>query len=233
MKERLQGIVVGLLIGTLSAGSVVYAKSGVEHIQISYDNIKVYKDNQLYNLKDSSGKTVEPFVYNGTTYLPLRSAANLAGMDVTWDSKTKSIHLWDEMSGPEKVAVDMMEVCQPNYTGGVCYVYTKYDGESFPLGDKYYVSGLKFVGDSGYAEFELNGKYSEMTMMVGHVPGSLRGTGVLTFTVDGKEVEEVKLGSDQRPKEITVPLKRGNQLRIDCNGDASFAQYGLGNIKVK
>ena len=69
--------------------------------------------------------------------------------------------------------------------------------------------------------------------MVGHVPGSLNGTGVLTFTVDDKEVEEVKLGSNQRPKEITVPLKHGNQLRIDCNGDANFAQYGLGNIKVK
>lgn len=28
MKERLQGVIVGLLIGTLSAGTVVYAKGG-------------------------------------------------------------------------------------------------------------------------------------------------------------------------------------------------------------
>lgn len=115
--------IVGLLIGTLSAGSVVYAKSGIENIQISYDNIKVYKDNQLYNLKDSNGKIVEPFVFNGTTYLPLRSAAKLAGMDVTWDSKTKSIHLWDKISGAEKVAVDLMEVCPPmKRSGGVLYI---------------------------------------------------------------------------------------------------------------
>ena len=88
MKERLQGVIVGLLIGTLSAGSVVYAKGGIENIQVAYNNIKVYKDNQLYTLKDSSGKTVEPFVYNGTTYLPLRSVADLSmKKDVEYDSK--------------------------------------------------------------------------------------------------------------------------------------------------
>lgn len=40
MKERLQGGIVGLLIGTLSAGGVVYAKGGMENIHIISKCIK-------------------------------------------------------------------------------------------------------------------------------------------------------------------------------------------------
>lgn len=230
MKERLQGIIVGLLIGTLSAGSVVYAKNGIENIQISYDNIKVYKDNQLYNLKDSSGKPVEPFVYNGTTYLSLRSAANLAGMDVTWDNATKSVYLWDEMSGPEKVAVDMMEVCPPYETEWGCIVYKKNDGNSFSMAGKYYVSGLTF-DDSTFALFDLGGKYSEMTFDV----GSAFGTGNYTaiFTVDGKVVKEMKVVGSKLPENVTIPLNHGSQLRIDVFSEKLLAKCGMANITVK
>ncbi|MGN0135393.1 stalk domain-containing protein [Anaerotignum sp.] len=233
MKERLQGVIVGLLIGTLSAGTVVYAKGGIENIQVSYENIKVYKDNVKYDLKDASGKTVEPFVYNGTTYLPLRSVASLAGMDVTWESDTKSIYLWDEVSGPEKGAVDMMEVCQPTVSDD-CTVYTKNDGESFAMSENYYISGLQFWGDSAFAEFDLNGKYSEMTFTIGNGEHAFASANwIITFTVDGKEVEEIRLSKDEEPKNVTISLNKGSKLRIDCNGNENFSSCCLGNIIIK
>jgi len=37
-------------------------------------------------------KIIEPFIYNGTTYMPVRGTAKLAGMDVEWDGSTKSVY---------------------------------------------------------------------------------------------------------------------------------------------
>lgn len=230
MKERLQGVIVGLLIGTLSAGTAVYAKGGIENIQVSYDNIKVYKDNVKYDLKDASGKTVEPFVYNGTTYLPLRSVANLAGMDVTWDNATKSVYLWDEASSPEKAAVDMMKVCPPYDTDFGCDVYTKGDGLSFSMAGKHYTSGLTFEDDS-FALFNLEGHYSEMTFTIGSAFNTKDYTAI--FTVDGEVVKEMKVVGSKLPEIVTIPLDHGKQLRIDVYSEVLLAKCGIGNIIVK
>lgn len=76
MKERLKGMLVGLLIGTTVAGGTVWAGSGMKNIDVMYDNIKIYMDGELVKPKDANGQTVEPFIYNGTTYLPVRAVGN-------------------------------------------------------------------------------------------------------------------------------------------------------------
>ncbi|MCD8159106.1 MAG: copper amine oxidase N-terminal domain-containing protein [Clostridiales bacterium] len=96
MKKELKGFICGVLAAALCSSILVYGKSGYENIQVAYNNIKVYKDNVLCQLEDADGNTIEPFIYNGTTYLPLRGAATAADMDVTWDGDTKSVYLWDE-----------------------------------------------------------------------------------------------------------------------------------------
>ena len=72
MNKRLQGFVAGVLCCVLFAGIGVYAKSKTEMIEVLYNNIKIYKDNVLCELKDANGTVIEPFIYNGTTYLPVR-----------------------------------------------------------------------------------------------------------------------------------------------------------------
>ena len=68
MKERFQGLIAGVLIGATITGGVVFATTDTKTIEVLYNNIKVYKDNVLCELKDANGTTVEPFIYNGTTY---------------------------------------------------------------------------------------------------------------------------------------------------------------------
>ncbi len=41
MKKRLQGLLSGVLIGTLMAGGMVFAKQATETINVTYDNIKI------------------------------------------------------------------------------------------------------------------------------------------------------------------------------------------------
>ena len=64
MKKRLQGLIAGVLIGVTITGGVVFATTGTKTIEVLYNNIKVYKDNVLCELKDANGTSVEPFIYN-------------------------------------------------------------------------------------------------------------------------------------------------------------------------
>lgn len=181
-------------------------------------------------MKDSGGKTVEPFIYNGTTYLPLRSVANLADMDVTWDNAAKSVCLWDEVSAPEEAGADMMKVCPPYDMDFGCDVYTAGDGLSFFMAGKHYTSGLTFE-DGAFALFNLDGQYSEMTFTIGSAFNTKDYT--VIFTVDGEVVKEMKVIGSKLPETATIPLDHGKQLRIDVFSEVLLAKCGIGNITVK
>lgn len=93
MIKRLQGLVVGLLVGATITGGFVFAKSGSETIEAFYNDIKIYVDGVKIEPKDADGKGVEPFIYNGTTYLPVRAVGEAIGKKVTWDGTTQSVYL--------------------------------------------------------------------------------------------------------------------------------------------
>lgn len=230
MKERLQGVVIGIIFSAMCAGGIAIAKNTTEQIEVTYDNIKVYKDNVLCEAKDANGKTIEPFIYNGTTYLPVRGAAQLADMRVTWDGATKSIYLWDEMS--EDGNLYAMEVCPP-YETYRCDTYMASDGKSFIMANKKYTNGFSLHHD-GYAYFNLNGKYSSMEFTLGHVDGTNMDDRTYQFFVDGKMVYEHEASAADLPKSISIPLNYGLQLRIvRSDGRESWATYGFGNIVLK
>lgn len=218
MKERIQGLVAGLLIGSLGFGGTVYAISGTRNISVTYDNIKVYKDNVLCELKDSNGSTIEPFIYNGTTYMPVRGTASLADMQVTWDGANKSVYLWDEMvpSG-----TNFIQECPPYEISGLG-VQLSTKGDSFEMGGKKYSDGLVFwtAFANRYALFNLNSKYSNLTCEIGHYNDSNNDRQV-SFIVDGKVIKTVDIPAGSLPIEVSIPLTYGLQLKI-------VADYGIG-----
>lgn len=225
MKEKTQGIIIGALVGTLGFSGVAYAKSAVENISVKYDNIKVYCDNVLCDLKTSNGTKVEPFIYNGTTYLPLRAMADLAGMSVTYDGAIKSVYLWDNLVASNTY---LMEVCLPYEANGM-YIYLQINGDSFEMGGKKYSNGLKgnvWVGYN-YALFNLDGRYSTMHLTVGHLDGYSDRDRTISFIVDGRVVKEVELAAGGLPETISVPLNYGLQLKIAADG-----KVGFGDITV-
>ena len=59
MKKRLEGLTVGILIGATITGGAVFGASRTKTIEVLYNNIKVYKDNVLCELKDANGTTIE------------------------------------------------------------------------------------------------------------------------------------------------------------------------------
>ena len=208
IKERLKGAVSGLIIGALVVSGGVFAKQKIETIEVEYNNIKVYKDNVLCELKDANGSTIEPFIYNGTTYMPVRGTANLADMQVTWDGATQSVYLWDEMVPG---GTPFLEACPP-YSKLSCDTYLATEGQSFSMAGEKYSNGL--TSHSGYALFNLNGKYEGKSV---------------SFIVDGRVIKEIELEPECLPKKVSIPISYGLQLKIQFSGSA----IGIGNMMVQ
>ena len=230
MKKRLQGLVIGVLIGTLLTGAAAYAAVGNKTIEVLYNNIKVYKDNVLCELKDANGTIIEPFIYNGTTYMPVRGTASLADMQVTWDGATQSVYLWDNLVPNDTY---LMEVCPPYETSSDCRTYLQNEGESFQMSGKKYSNGFSFTYRGQFALFNLNSKYSTINFTVGHIDGTDLHDQTLSFIVDGKTVKEITVEAEALPKTISIPVNYGLQLKVINDDGWHSSSVGLGNITIK
>lgn len=93
MKNKLQFLLAGILVGTILSNGAAIAKSGTEMLEAVYSNIKIIIDGTEIVPKDANGNAVEPFIYNGTTYLPVRAVGEALGKAVEWDGKTNTVYL--------------------------------------------------------------------------------------------------------------------------------------------
>lgn len=230
MKKAAAGYVAGFLSAAVVFGGVAYATVGTKTIEAVYSNIKVYKDNVLCELKDANGTTIEPFIYNGTTYLPVRGAANLADMQVTWDGNSKSVYLWDEMV-PE--GTSFMEVCPPyDKSSYSVKTFSALEGQSFNMAGEKYSDGLVFNERNQYALFNLNSKYQTIECTIGHT-GSQDYEKTISFVVDGKIIQEVTLEPQCMPKKVSIPVQYGLQLKIMTNDNYGNWDIGIGDMTVR
>lgn len=233
MKKTIKGYVLGVLSAILLVGSVAYATTGTKTIEVLYNNIKVYKDNILCELKDANGTVIEPFIYNGTTYMPVRGTANLADMQVTWEGATQSVYLWDEQVPG---GTYLMEVCPP-YELRSFRSYSSAEGKSFKMGGTQYSDGI--VSPDSWdtdrvALFNIDSKYSSLECIIGHVTNEEYAKSV-SFIVDGKIVDTIRIEPDSLPKKVRIPLKYGLQLKIMVNkiDDGKMSGVGIGNITIQ
>ncbi|MCL2031598.1 MAG: copper amine oxidase N-terminal domain-containing protein [Oscillospiraceae bacterium] len=88
MKHRLQGMIAGFLAAVLILGAVAVAAQ--ETLTITRSDMKLFIDGQPFTPTDSSGNVIQPFVHEGTTYLPLSSVARAMGKSVEWDQATNT-----------------------------------------------------------------------------------------------------------------------------------------------
>jgi len=239
VKKTLKGYLTGVISTLVILGGIAYATTGSEMIEVFYNNIKVYKDNILCDLKDSNGTTVEPFIYNGSTYVPLRAISEALGVKVDWDGDTQTINMYDNILPDETYLLD---VCPPyethdaSWSGSYgCYTYYASEAESFSMAGEKYTNGMTLAGNDSnntYALFNLNGKYKSIDMVIAPIDG-VQNPSSIAFIVDGKSVAEHIVYGEDYPKKISVPLNYGLQLKIVTIPDGGRGDTGLGNITVE
>lgn len=96
MKKFIAGFLSAMII--CSGCTAALAATGSQSLRAVYKNIKVVVDNKTVALKDSAGNTIEPFIVNGTTYLPVRAVAQALGTSISWDGSTNTVYVGEHSS---------------------------------------------------------------------------------------------------------------------------------------
>ena len=70
-----------------------FAASFKKNIEVSYNDIQIVVNGIRIVPRDVNGTIVEPFIYNGTTYLPVRAVSEALGNAVEWDPTTYTVYV--------------------------------------------------------------------------------------------------------------------------------------------
>ncbi len=90
-KSFFAGMLTMLLIVCLTGTAL--ATTGKVTKELEYRNISVSLDGKKLDLRDAKGNAVEPFMFEGTNYLPVRALAESLGLNVAWDGATSTVVL--------------------------------------------------------------------------------------------------------------------------------------------
>lgn len=90
--RKYRHFIAGLIVGAMLL-SVITVFAGTQTIEAFYNNIKISIDGKTIDLKDAVGNPMEPFIYNGTTYVPARAIAEALGMEVKFNETTNTVEL--------------------------------------------------------------------------------------------------------------------------------------------
>lgn len=105
MKKRLAIVLtVVALISSFTVG--VMSQGLIEKIEAEIrGDFTVVIDGKKQTFRDANGNVVEPILYNGTTYLPIRAIGEIMGKTVYWYQDEKRIELV-ENTGEETLVTD-------------------------------------------------------------------------------------------------------------------------------
>lgn len=107
MRDKLKGLLLGLLIGTVVSGSIAYAANS-KAINVYFRELKFVFDG--VEKPAPAGKS-PGFIYNNTTYLPIRYIAESLGKEINFDNDTGTVWVGKNYGGDGKKTV-------VTYTGG-------------------------------------------------------------------------------------------------------------------
>jgi len=92
--QKLGYIALGAVFMLMLVTAVpVFAASTQRQLTAHFNNIRIVIDGVLITPRDGLGNIVEPFVVDGTTYLPVRAIAEALGRTVQWDENTQTVHI--------------------------------------------------------------------------------------------------------------------------------------------
>lgn len=201
-------VMAAMLIGTAAATNAITRKM----IEVEYANIKLVVDGVEVIPTDAEGNVVEPFISNGTTYLPVRAVGKALNKEVTWDGATKTVYL-GQVPGTETNWMKELPPYQLKQS-------TVYDGtdprQSFSVAGVTHTVGIEILdigGSDGHALWNTNCHYNTMTFTIGTLDNA-SWDGTLEVYLDGVYSTEYELKWDAAPKTISIPLNAAPNVKL-------------------
>ena len=235
MKTNKHGQFKGFLLGVVTTVMVIglavpaMADTVMRDIRVAYGGISIYIDGDLQHPVDGAGRTVEPMIYDGTTYLPVRALTNmLTDKPGNWDGNTRAVYIG---TMPKKANVGLEEISLLRTGEPTSWVKTGKDAQ-FKVLEKTYTPNNAIFG--GYDTFLLNSEYKELhayfTRHNFNLGSTTTGT-VEFYNVDSHGtktlLKEYTATPGDNAIEVSVDLMGVNYLYIesDSNYNALYDVY--------
>ena len=231
MKKRVQGLIAGVLIGAIITGGVVFAANTTTLYNVIASEIKIVIDGQKLNPTDVNGNKVEPIIYNGTTYLPVRAVANAVGKAVYWDGPNYTVYLGDMNGGLEYPTVELENMISIADSIEKTNRLTDNYGNSYERAIRNYQTHINL-------EYLCNMKYSRFKGIL-YVPKGVNSdeSRYLTIIADGKTIyKSPEMVKTSAPIDLDINITGYNNIQIKfsdyawdeglilCLGNAGFYQ---------
>jgi len=226
---KVKCFVLGMLVIAMITTAIfpAFAASTTRQLNAVFSNIKIYVDDLLIHPKDGQGNPVEPFIYQGTVYLPVRAVAEALGKPVSWDGATNSVYIGKHDSDTPVVMLNQLDYFHQSRS------WFKVEFPKDNLGNTY-TEGLTHYGSTASRDYILDGKYSRMrgTFILRYRSRSTSGKYMLKIYGDDKLLYSFsEMTAGVRPVEFEVDLTGVLQMRIEMstgnNAHALIVDTGL------
>ena len=223
LKKTLKSYLLGFISATLAASCVTaFAANTTTLYDVIVNGIKIVVDGKQLNPTDADGNKVEPIIYNGTTYLPVRAVADAFGKAVYWDGPNMMVYL-GTMNGTLDYPTIRMEDISDIGDGRMKKVSTLTDN----YGHKY---NTAFGTDWQHTSYHalLKGQFSKFKGTL-YVPKDTASNVVATMfiEVDGKAVyTSPDMTKTSRPVDINIDISNANEMRITYTQEGGYNFFG-------
>lgn len=226
MKRFGKTLILVLCFALVFAGGVLAADGVKQTIDVFYRDIRLVVDGLPVTPKDASGRVVEPFIYDGTTYLPARALAEALGKPVSWDGETSTVYI-----GPAPGEnIYLVDACPAYQSIGYA------TPERLRIMGKDYAKGISMDGwYMGYALFNLNAEYDALHFEFGHVDGTGMGARTFHIYLDGQLAATISGDGEMVPTHYDIPLRGALQMKIavdETSYNASRPAYGFVDARL-
>lgn len=225
--RKLKSFIAGILTGALLMSGMVFAKQISENAELFYNNIKIYIDGGELVPKDPNGNIVEPFIYNGTTYLPIRAVSNAFGKDVEWEGETQSIYIGKKDQTKPDNYLDRIQYTDFKTERGE---FHRINGTITDFASKTYTNGilLSIIRDAFQIKndidnantlvvYPLNSKYSRLTGNI-VIPKEIDTTTIKTEDNNGTDKIVFIYGDDKLIFSNTITASMPIKIDFDTEG---------------
>lgn len=232
------GFIAGFISASMIFGTLGVFAAGGSMIEVFY-NVKDVKINKVSKMPED-----KPFIYNGTTYVPLRYIAENLGEQVKWEGETQTIHIGEMKeaaavypdSGIEHMSYNVME------NSGNKFFYGEGPVKD-TVGNEYSNSIRLLVREQiskdyswNEISFPLNGQYKEFKAVAGLTEAYKAAgfSGDLIISLDGEIVLEKEMKSGDFPEDITVDVKNANKItfKLQSNAEANLYDGASADLEV-
>lgn len=106
MKNRMMSYFAGVLTVVLLGAFSISALAADGALTLTANPIHILVNGEVFQPKDAAGNDALVFVYNGTTYAPLRALAEAYGLEVGYDSASNTATVTGSVSQKPTVPAD-------------------------------------------------------------------------------------------------------------------------------